>query len=120
MALRVASNVVWVMLVLGLAFVAIGKSLAEFLVQLVCPGFEGVMAAFTVYLSGIIFPMMVFQVLSGVIAGILLTHAESAVPTAAGLVQNAAAIASMLFFGRHYSLEEWALALCLVPDWRVR
>ena len=104
-----ACNVLGAVLVLGLAFVVIGEVLADFLVGLVAPGFEGTVAALTAYLCRIIFPMMIFQLLSGVMTGILQAHGEFAVSTAAGLVQNVTIIASILVFGPHYGIASVAV-----------
>jgi putative peptidoglycan lipid II flippase len=70
-ALGFANTVIWAVLALGLLFVVIGEVLAAPLVRLVAPGFEGEVADLTVYLSRIMFPMMVFQLSSGVMTGIL-------------------------------------------------
>jgi putative peptidoglycan lipid II flippase len=103
-AFRFANTVTWAVLALGLLFVLVGELLAVPLVRLVAPGFAGEVAELTVYLSRIIFPMMIFQLLSGVLTGILQADGEFAISTAAGLVQNVAIITSILVFGPLYGI----------------
>jgi putative peptidoglycan lipid II flippase len=103
-ALGFANTVIWAVLALGLLFVVIGEVLAAPLVRLVAPGFEGEVADLTVYLSRIMFPMMVFQLSSGVMTGILQADGEFAVSTAADLLRNVAIITSILVFGPNYGV----------------
>jgi putative peptidoglycan lipid II flippase len=98
---------------LGLLFVMAGEALAVPLVRLVAPGFSGPVAQLTAYLSRIIFPMMIFQLLSGIMTGMLQADGEFAVPTSAGLVQNIAIISSILFFGRIYGITAVAIGTLL-------
>ena len=53
--------------------------------------------------------MMIFQLLSGIITGILQADGEFGVPTAAGLVQNISIISSIIFFGPKYGIGAVAL-----------
>src|SRR5690606_16291721 len=57
----------------------------------------------------ILFHMMVFQLLSGVVSGILQADGEFAMPTAAGLAQNVAIIVSILAFGPRYGIASVAV-----------
>jgi putative peptidoglycan lipid II flippase len=98
-AFRFASTVMWAVLAVGVLFVAIGEVLAGPLARVVAPGFSGDIAKLTTYLSRIIFPMMVFQLLSGIMTGILQVAGEFAVSSAVGLVQNVVLILSILIFG---------------------
>ena len=99
-----AGNVMWAALGLGLVFVVTGEILADPLVRLVAPGFGGSVVDLTVYLSRIIFPAMIFQLLSGVMTGILQAHGQFGISTVAGLVQNMIIIGSILFFGPQYGI----------------
>jgi putative peptidoglycan lipid II flippase len=103
-AFRLANTVIWAVLALGLLFVLVGELLTAPLVRLVAPGFTGEVGELTVYLSRMIFPMMIFQLLSGVLTGILQADGEFAISTAAGLVQNVAIVTSILVFGPQYGI----------------
>lgn len=108
-AFRMANTVMFAVGCISLVFILIGELLAEKLVSVVAPGFEGPVAELTAYLSRIIFPMMIFQLLSGIITGILQADGEFGVPTAAGLVQNISIISSIIFFGPKYGIGAVAL-----------
>lgn len=106
---RFANTVIWAVLIVAVLFVVCGEALAEQLVRLVAPGLDGPVAELTAYLSRIIFPMMIFQLLSGVVTGILQADGEFAVPTAAGLVQNIAIILSVMAFGPRFGIASVAV-----------
>lgn len=108
-AFRMANTVMFAVGCIAVVFILVGELLAERLVSLVAPGFEGQVSELTAYLSRIIFPMMIFQLLSGIITGILQADGEFAVPTAAGLVQNVAIITSIICFGPRYGIQAVAL-----------
>lgn len=103
-AFRMANTVMLAVGCIALVFILIGEFLAEKLVFVVAPGFEGQVAQLTAYLSRIIFPMMIFQLLSGIITGILQADGEFGVPTAAGLMQNVCIMSSIIFFGPRYGI----------------
>jgi len=102
--LRFANSVFWAVLCIALLFVVAGEVFAEQLVSVVAPGLDAPVASLTAYLTRVIFPMMVFQLLSGVAAGILNAENEFRVPTAAELTQNAGIIVSILVFGPRYGI----------------
>lgn len=106
---RFANTVLWAVLLVAVVFVMAGEVLAEQLVRLVAPGLDGPVAELTEYLSRILFPMMIFQLLSGVVTGILQAEGKFAVPTAAGLAQNSAIITSIIFFGPRYGIASVAV-----------
>ncbi|NLW13528.1 MAG: murein biosynthesis integral membrane protein MurJ [Trueperella sp.] len=106
---RFANNVIWALLFVAVLFVFAGEALAEQLVRFVAPGLDDPVAKLTEYLSRIIFPMMLFQLLSGVVTGILQADGEFGVPTAAGLAQNVAIIVSILVFGPRYGIASVAV-----------
>lgn len=101
---RYASTVIWAVLSVGTALVIIGEVLAGPLVRLVAPGFDGPVAKLTTYLSRIILPMTVFQLLSGVLTGILQADGQFGISTAANLLQNVCMITSIVVFGSHYGI----------------
>lgn len=101
---RFANTVILVLLVVGIVLVLAGEALAEQLVRLVAPGLDESVAELTEYLSRILFPMTIFQLLSGVVTGILQADGEFGIPTAAGLAQNIAIIISIIAFGPRYGI----------------
>lgn len=103
-AFRFANSVSWIVLFIALVFVLGGELLAEPLVRLVAPGLDARTAELTKYLSRIVFPMMIFQLLSGILTGILQAHGEFVVPTLSGLAQNVCIITSILIFGPRYGI----------------
>lgn len=101
---RFASTVIWTVLGIGVVLVIIGEALAGSLVRLVAPGFDGAIAELTTYLSRIILPMMVFQLLSGVLTGLLQADGQFSIAAAASLLQNVSIIISVVAFGSRYGI----------------
>lgn len=110
---RMANTVIRVIIVIGIVLVVLGEVLAEPIVGLVAPGFDGRSADLTVYLSRIIFPMMVFQLVSGIATGMLQAEGQFSAPEIAGLVQNLAIIGAILIFGPRYGITAVALGLLI-------
>lgn len=108
-ASRFATSVIWAVVCIGVVLIAAGEILAAPLVRIVAPGFGGPLADLTTYLSRIILPMMVFQLLSGVLTGILQADGQFAVPTAASLLQNVSIIISITVFGTRYGIASVAV-----------
>jgi len=98
-AFRMASSVINATVVLSLACVAVGEAFAGPLARLVAPGFQGPVHALTVSMSRIMFPMVLFQGLSGILTGMLQTEGNFAVPALVSLAFNAVLIASILGLG---------------------
>jgi putative peptidoglycan lipid II flippase len=103
-AFQMANTVLLAVGFMSLALILFGEAIAEYLVRLIAPSYTGPLADLTVYLSRIILPMMIFQLLSGIMTGILQAEGEFAVPSAAGLVQNIAIIISIVFFGSRFGI----------------
>lgn len=99
-----ASTVIWAVLGIGVVLVFFGEIFAGALVSLVAPGFDGPIAELTAYLSRIILPMTVFQLLSGVLTGLLQADGQFSIPTAAGLLQTVSIIISILAFGPRFGI----------------
>lgn len=98
-AFRMASSVINATLVLSLGCVAVGEAFAGPLAHLVAPGFQGPVHALTVTMSRVMFPMVLFQGLSGILTGMLQTEGNFAVPALVSLAFNAVLIASILGLG---------------------
>ncbi|MGE5594227.1 MAG: murein biosynthesis integral membrane protein MurJ [Betaproteobacteria bacterium] len=98
-AFRMASSVINATLVLSLGCVAVGEAFAGPLARLVAPGFQGPVHALTVTMSRVMFPMILFQGLSGILTGMLQTEGNFAVPALVSLAFNAVLIASILGLG---------------------
>ena len=106
---RFVNNVVWTVFGVAVLFVLAGETLAEQLVAIVAPGLERNTAVLTEYLSRILFPMMIFQLLSGVVTRVLDAEGEFGIPTVAGLVQNVSIIVSILAFGPRHGIQAVAV-----------
>lgn len=112
-AFRFTSTVMWAILIVGVLLVIIGEIFAAPLARIVAPGFDGEIVELTVYMSRIIFPMMAFQLLSGIMTGILQADNNFATPTAAGLVQNICIIVAILAFGSYFGIVAVAVGLLI-------
>jgi len=103
-AFRMASSVINATLVLSLGCVAVGEAFAGPLARLVAPGFQGPVRALTVTMSRVMFPMILFQGLSGILTGMLQTEGNFAVPALVSLAFNAVLIASILGLGPMFGI----------------
>ncbi|MGE5586216.1 MAG: murein biosynthesis integral membrane protein MurJ [Bacillota bacterium] len=98
-AFRMASSVINSTVVLSLGCVVVGECFAGPVARLVAPGFEGHVRALTVSMSRIMFPMVLFQGLSGILTGMLQTEGNFTTPALVSLAFNAVLIASILGLG---------------------
>lgn len=112
-AYHFANRVLWAVLCVACVFVLLGEILAEPLVRVVAPGFQGTIADLTTSLSRIMFPMMIFQLTSGILAGILQADGRFAIATAANLVQNISIIVSIVVFGPRFGVASVATGTLL-------
>ena len=103
-ALRMTNAVLFAVGALSLTLILIGELISEHLVKLIAPGYTGQLAELTAYLSRILLPMMIFQLLSSIMTGVLQAEGEFAVPTTAGLVQNITIIVSIVVLGSRYGI----------------
>jgi len=101
---RFASTAIWTVLSVGAVLVVFGEALARPLVMLVAPGFDRATAELTTYLSRIILPMVAFQLLSGLLTGLLQADGQFSISTAASLLQNVSIIISVVAFGPRYGI----------------
>lgn len=98
-AFAMTDSVINATVLASLAFIAAGELLASPLTRLVAPGFQGPVYALTVDLTRIMFPMVLFQALNGVLTGMLQTEGNFLVPAAVTLGFNLLVIGSILVLG---------------------
>lgn len=110
-SLRFAAHVLTMVILAGCVLVIAGEIVAESLAKVVAPGFQEERLNLTTYLTRLIFPMMIFQLMSGVLAGLLQAHGEFSVPTSAALVQSGATIAFTLALGPRHGIAAAALGV---------
>ncbi|HHY33780.1 MAG TPA: murein biosynthesis integral membrane protein MurJ [Firmicutes bacterium] len=103
-AFRMANSVINATLLLSIGCIVLGEALAGLLTRLVAPGFEGPVRSLTVSLSRVMFPMVLFQGLSGVFTGMLQTEGNFAAPALVSLAFNAILITSILVLGPAFGI----------------
>lgn len=108
-AWRMTSTVINATIILAVFFIAFGELLAGPLARLVAPGFGGEVYRLTVHLSRIMFPMVLFQALSGIVGGVLQTENNFTVPAVVGLSFNAIIIGTTLLLGPMYGIQSVAV-----------
>ncbi|MBE3575647.1 MAG: murein biosynthesis integral membrane protein MurJ [Firmicutes bacterium] len=109
-AFRMASSVINATVLLSFLFIAVGELLAGPLTRLVAPGFRGPVYALTVDMTRIMFPMVLFQALSGLMAGMLQTDGNFTVPAVVGLAFNVVLITAILGLGPVFGIQAVAVA----------
>lgn len=107
-----SANLFTLVLLLGLAMVALGQLLAPLLVPLAAPGFAASpgLTALAVHLTRIIFVAMLFLALSVYVTGFLQAHEHFTVPALAPLVFNLVIIAGTLVLGVRYGITGLAVS----------
>ncbi len=101
---RMVSSVINVTLLLAMVFIAMGEFFAGSLTRLVAPGFQGEVYALTVTMTRIMFPMVMFQSLSGLLTGMLQADDNFAVPAVTSLAYNIIIIGSILILGSKFGI----------------
>ena len=108
-AYRMACTVINVNVIVAVAVIAAGELLAGPLTRLVAPGFQGEVFLLTVRLTRYLFPMILFQGLSGLFTGMLQTGGNFTVPAAVVLLFNAIIIFSIVVLGPIFGISAVAL-----------
>ena len=101
---KMVSSVINVTLLLAMVFIAMGEFFAGSLTRLVAPGFQGEVYALTVSMTRIMFPMVLFQALSGLLTGMLQADDNFAVPAMTSLANNIIIIGSILILGSKFGI----------------
>lgn len=102
---NMASSVINATVLLSLLCIVIGELLAGPLVKVVAPGFTGLKYELTVNLSQIMFPMVLFQALSGLMTGMLQTEGNFTVPALVSLAFNTVIISAIVVLGPTYGIK---------------
>ncbi len=103
-AYKMVSSVINATVLLAVAFIAIGEFFVDPLTRLVAPGFQGEVYALTVSMTRIMFPMVLFQALSGLLTGMLQADDNFAVPAVTSLAYNIIIIGSILVLGPRFGI----------------
>ena len=102
---KMVSSVINAIVLLALIFITVGEFFAGWLTRLVAPGFQGEVYILTVSMTRIMFPMVLFQALSGILTGMLQADDNFAVPAMASLAYNVTIIASILLLGPRFGIQ---------------
>lgn len=94
-AFRTSANVINFTLLLGFFLVLLAEIFAVPVTRLVAPGFSGPKIELTAYLTRLMLPMILFQVLSGIFTGMLQSMSSFSLPALLGVVSNGVVIASI-------------------------
>ncbi|MBE3576271.1 MAG: murein biosynthesis integral membrane protein MurJ [Limnochordales bacterium] len=103
-AFDMANSVINAAVLVGLILVTAGEVSTGFLIRLAAPGFQGPIFDLAVDMARIMFPMAVFQTLSGLLTGMLQAIGEFTVPVLASAAVNVVLIISIVTFGPRYGI----------------
>ncbi|MDQ7841968.1 MAG: murein biosynthesis integral membrane protein MurJ [bacterium] len=106
---QTAGTVLNVTVLLGCLVVAVGYLSIGPLVRLSAPGFGGEVYLLTVRLTRYMLPVTVFQALSVLLAGMLQTQGNFAIPAAVTVLFNLVVISSIVALGPAFGIEAVAL-----------
>jgi len=103
-ASRLASNVINITFMIAMAVFIVGEVGAEPITRLVAPGLEGETFRRALDLTRYLLPMIVFQSLSWLLAGVLQTDGEFGLPALATVVYNLVLIFSIVLLGPRFGI----------------
>ena len=101
---KMVSSVINATVLLAVAFITIGEFFVGPLTRIVAPGFHGEVYALTVSMTRIMFPMVLFQALSGLLTGMLQADDNFAIPAMTSLAYNITIIGSILLLGSKFGI----------------
>lgn len=101
---RAADTVFTAVFLVGLGVAGVGCLLAPQLTALVAPGFRGATLAEAVRLTRLMFPLVIFQGLTGVATGILQALERFTAPALVGVAFNVVIISSILWWGPRFGI----------------
>ena len=102
---NMVSSVMNATFLLAIAFIAVGEFFAGPLTRIVAPGFQGEVFNLTVAMTRIMFPMVLFQALSGLLTGMLQADDNFAIPAMTSLAYNIIIISSILVLGPRFGIQ---------------
>ncbi|MGE5508635.1 MAG: murein biosynthesis integral membrane protein MurJ [Chitinophagales bacterium] len=108
-AFALASSTINATLLLAAVLISLGELAAGPLTRLVAPGFQGELLSLTIRLTRIMFPMVLWQVLSGVFTAMLQTEGSFLIPATVGVWLNLVVIGSVVFLGPRFGIEAVAV-----------
>ncbi|MDA8335166.1 MAG: murein biosynthesis integral membrane protein MurJ [Peptococcaceae bacterium] len=94
-AFRTSAVVINFSLVVGVVLVVLGEIFAVPLTRLVVPYFPWPKILLTAYLTRLMLPMILFQMLSGILTGMLQSLSNFSLPALLGVISNGVVIASL-------------------------
>lgn len=103
-AFKLASIILNIVLIVGVIITIIGIYLAPQIISLTAPGFKGEVAELSLELTRIMFPMVIFLGLAGIVSGILNSFKSFAIPALVGIPQNIIIILSVITLGKIYGI----------------
>lgn len=103
-AFRMASIVLNIVFVIAIILVVLGFFLAPQLISLTAPGFQGKVYLLAVQLTRLMFPMIIFYGLAGILSGLLQSRGNFTVPALTGIPHNIIIILSILLLGKVYGI----------------
>lgn len=117
-AFDMLNSLINLVLLISLAFISIGMLAVPWVVHALAPGFEPEMKELSVRLARIMFPLILFWVLTGIISGILNTFSQFTVPALVGVPYNLIIIISVFTLGNYFGIYglAWGTLLAVVSQ----
>lgn len=113
-----ANKFITMIILITLIISALGIIFADPLVSFMAPNFGGETHDLAVYLTSIMFPMIIFTGLAFSCVGILQSFGEYNIPSIISLVSNIAIIGYFLIFGKRFGVT--GLAVTMVISWSLQ
>jgi putative peptidoglycan lipid II flippase len=103
-AFAMVNSLINFVLLISLTFTALGMLTVPWLVAILAPGFEPEIQNLAVKLARIMFPLIIFWVLTGIISGILNSFDEFTIPALIGVPYNLIIIVAVFTLGNNYGI----------------
>ncbi|MHB8984269.1 MAG: murein biosynthesis integral membrane protein MurJ [Carboxydocellales bacterium] len=103
-AFAMVNSLINLVLLISLAFMAVGMLAVPWVVAILAPGFEPEIQGLAVKLARIMFPLIIFWVLTGIMSGILNSFDEFTIPALIGVPYNLIIIVAVFTLGSYFGI----------------
>src|SRR5690554_2420170 len=105
-----ASNILSLTFVVSLIFILLGLIFSPYIVKFMAPGFHESTFSLAVYLTRVLFPIMLFISLAELVKGLLQSKDHFFIPSLTSILSNVVIILGILSFSKYFGIKAAAWA----------